>query len=106
MFYCFQTTHCLFFIVYFTDRNDKPTLTCPDSKTFMVTSRNSETYDYNEDVTFTGNIISVNPSIIRSSVDKIGTMELITITAANEFNTESSCTYMVHFVGEFNYCNV
>ncbi|XP_060582984.1 fibropellin-1-like, partial [Ruditapes philippinarum] len=81
------------------NRNDKPTLNCPDSKTFVVTSRNSETYDYNEDVTVSGgDITSVNPSIIRSSVDKIGTMELITITAANEFNTESSCTYMVHFV--------
>jgi hypothetical protein len=73
----------------------------------VVTSKNSETYDYNKDVTVTGgDITSVNPSIIRSSVVKIGTMELITITAANEFNTESSCTYMVHFVGEYNCFNV
>ena len=50
-----------------------------------------------------GEIKSVNPSSYTASVAKIGDMQIVTVTAKNQFDTESMCTYMVNYVGKYNY---
>lgn len=39
------------------------------------------------------------PSAIPVSVSKIGTAEIVTARATDEFGNEASCTFMVNFEG-------
>ncbi|XP_053393488.1 uncharacterized protein LOC123564875 isoform X1 [Mercenaria mercenaria] len=80
------------------DRTVKPTLGCPPSKTISVSGRDSEAYNTSSEISVSGGTLQVSPSSLAVSVSKIGTADIVTATAEDEFGRESMCKFMVDYV--------
>jgi len=82
--------------------NDKPALSCPENIPVTlqkdVTSINI-TDTYGSLITSDGEV-TISPTMVYPSINKIGEHDIINVKAMNEFGLESSCNFLVNYPGE------
>ena len=101
--------HYCITIHLFTARSTTPNVTCPDSKTVHVNSRDGTLYNLTSEVTVTEiagytTTLTVRNPTIHAMVDDIGSGQIVTVTAnftagGPLVGTTSQCSYMVNIKG-------
>ena len=75
----------------------KPSLAC-DSRIFMVDQYSPDELDVRELAT-SDSEMTFSQNFVTRSFLKIGSYDIINVTAKNNFGTESYCSLLVHFKG-------